>query len=246
VHTPPIPDLSFEIAALGSRTRVVAGCDEVGRGALAGPVSVGMVTLDRTVLTDTEQGVPAGLRDSKLLRPSAREALVPRICHWASGYAVGHASAAEIDELGILRALRLAGERAIQALVVPPDLILLDGSYDWLTRPAPVPASRVPASRMSASGAHDTSPRVELRVKADVTCASVAAASVLAKVERDRQMVELAGTYPGYGWEGNKGYGSPGHRRALREIGPCVEHRRSWQLVAPAEQGALFSTAASR
>jgi ribonuclease HII len=164
---------------------------------------------------------PTGLRDSKLLAPSVRESLVPRIEAWACCWAVGHASAAEIDEVGILRALRLAGERALALLPVRPALFLLDGNYDWLTRP----------ERSKASPLQVESGQVTLQVKADQTCASVAAASVIAKVERDRIMVELAGSYPGYGWEANKGYGAPEHRKALVALGPCEQHRKSWHLV---------------
>jgi ribonuclease HII len=213
-----IPDLSWERAAIRAGSMVVAGCDEVGRGALGGPVSVGVVVLSAAVLDSVDP--PSGLRDSKLLRAAARESLVPAIREWAAAFAVGNASAAEIDEFGILRALRLAGERAIAALPIPPDLVLLDGNYDWFARPV-----RVPHSPMTTP----VTP-VELRVKADLTCASVAAASVLAKVERDRHMVDLAAAYPAYGWDQNKGYASPGHLAALREQGPCIEHRRSWRI----------------
>ena len=129
---------------LASDRVTVAGCDEVGRGSLGGPVSVGMVVVDATT-----RRPPTGLRDSKLLPPAARESLVPRICSWSRCWAIGHASAAEIDELGILRALRLAGERALASLEVRPDLVLLDGNYDWFTRPERSPAS--PTSRSSPS-----------------------------------------------------------------------------------------------
>ena len=165
------------------------------------------------------------MRDSKLLAPPARRALVPRIKRWAVACAVGHASAAEIDELGILRALRLAGERALAGLPAVPELVLLDGNYDWFRRPPPPPGSLLP----------DGPREVELRVKADVTCASVAAASVIAKVERDAIMEDLADRHPGYGWRENKGYATPDHIASLRERGPCCEHRRSWRLACSAE-----------
>jgi ribonuclease HII len=172
---------------------------------------------------------PAGLRDSKLLTPAVRESLVPRIESWACCWAIGHASAAEIDSMGILRALRLAGERALAGLAARPEVVLLDGNYDWFTRPEPSAAS--PA--MVEPG------QVTLKVKADLTCASVAAASVIAKVARDRLMVELAGSYPWYGWHANKGYGAPEHRAALLEKGPCEEHRRSWHLLVSDEEAVL-------
>jgi ribonuclease HII len=198
--------------------RWLAAVDEVGRGSLAGPVSVGVVLVDVAVRT-----APTGLRDSKLLTPAARDALVPRLRRWAPAWAVGHASAAEIDAIGILRALRLAGERAFAALPERPQLVLLDGSYDWVTRPQPT---------LFDEPEPDGSPlRVTTRVKADLTCASVAAASVLAKTTRDAMMVELSSAHPAYGWEVNKGYASPEHRAALLEHGPCVQHRRSWNLL---------------
>lgn len=217
------PNLKLERDLLVADRVAVAGCDEVGRGSLGGPVSVGMVVVDAVT-----RRPPTGLRDSKLLPPAAREALVPRINSWSSCWAIGHASAAEIDEIGILRALRLAGERAVSKLPVRPDLILLDGNYDWFTRP----------DRSSASPTTVEPEQVTLKVKADLTCASVAAASVIAKVARDRLMVELSRSYPCYGWHSNKGYAAPEHRAALLDVGPCEEHRRSWRLLVsddPAE-----------
>ncbi len=126
----PVPTLRLERQLLRDGVRVLAGMDEVGRGALGGPVSVGVVLVDLTV-----RSAPVGLRDSKLLTPDARAALAPRIRRWVRGHAVGHASAAEIDARGIIAALRLAGERALAALPLQPDLVLLDGSHNWLTRP---------------------------------------------------------------------------------------------------------------
>jgi ribonuclease HII len=210
------PNLKLERQLLGNDRVRIAGCDEVGRGSLGGPVSVGMVVVDATT-----RRPPTGLRDSKLLPPAAREALVPRIESWSSCWGIGHASAAEIDEVGILRALRLAGERALASLRLRPDLVLLDGNYDWFTRPEPT------ATAPTSLGPD----QVTLRIKADLACASVAAASVIAKVERDRLMVDLARWYPVYGWHSNKGYAAPEHRAALLEVGPCEEHRRSWRLL---------------
>ena len=179
------PNLKVERDLLGAGNAVVAGCDEVGRGSLGGPVSVGLVVVDATT-----RRPPAGLRDSKLLAPAVRETLVPRIESWSCCWAIGNASAAEIDEIGILRALRLAGERALAHLRVRPDLVLLDGNYDWFTRP----------ERSTSSPTEIEPNQVTLKVKADLTCASVAAASVIAKVARDRRMMQLAGLYPWYGW----------------------------------------------
>ena len=216
------PHLRHERVLLRDGARLLAGMDEVGRGSLAGPVSVGVVVVDVTT-----RSAPKGVADSKLLAPAARTRLLPALGRWGLARAVGHASAAEIDEVGIIAALRLAGTRAMAAVtatVGPVDVVLLDGSHDWLSRPAqadlftldddpPVPA-----------------PRVHMRVKADRTCASVAAASVLAKCERDAMMVDLAAEHPAYRWDENKGYASPEHMAALRELGPSVLHRRSWRL----------------
>lgn len=213
-----VPNLRLERQLAGDRY-LVAGSDEVGRGSLGGPVSVGVVVVDAS-----SRRPPTGLRDSKLLTPQARRALVPRIRRWARASAVGHASAAEIDEVGILRALRLAGERALSALPALPDQVLLDGNYDWYNRPEPSAAS--PLARWCGAAALP----VQLAVRADLTCASVAAASVLAKVTRDQLMEELAVSYPGYHWHRNKGYATRAHRDALAALGPCVEHRRSWRL----------------
>jgi ribonuclease HII len=182
------------------------------------------------VVVDATTGrPPADLRDSKLLAPAVRESLVPEIQAWAHSWAVGHANAREIDDMGILRALRLAGERALALLSVRPGKFLLDGNYDWLTRPA----------RAKASPLEVGPGQVRLEVRGDQTCASVAAASVLAKVERDRMMVELARKHPGYGWEANKGYGAPAHRKALAILGPCEQHRKSWHLVDDDETAPL-------
>ncbi|MGO8877102.1 MAG: ribonuclease HII [Acidimicrobiales bacterium] len=218
------PNLKLEREMLAEGNCFVAGCDEVGRGSLGGPVSVGMV-----VVNAATRRPPAGLRDSKLLAPHVRESLVSRIESWSCCWAIGHASAAEIDEIGILRALRLAGERALALLKVRPNLVLLDGNYDWFTRP----------ERSMSSPTEIEPEQVTLKVKADLTCASVAAASVIAKVARDRHMVELADRYPWYGWRSNKGYAAPEHRAALLEVGPCEEHRKSWHLLL-ADEGALI------
>ena len=209
------PNLTTERSRLAEGHLSVCGSDEVGRGSLAGPVTVGVVVVD----VDTRRP-PGGLRDSKLLTPAAREDLVPRIERWAVAYAVGHAEAAEIDRIGIMRALRLAGERALASLPCAPSMVLLDGNFDWFRRPTRCTDSPL-----------DTGPdHVELRIKADLACASVAAASVMAKVERDRLMREMHVEFPDYGWELNKGYATSDHMAALREVGPSVQHRRSWRL----------------
>ena len=160
--------------------------------------------------------VPAGLRDSKLLTPAARRALVDVVDRWCLDHAVGHASAAEVDALGLTAALGLAGVRALGALSVRPDAVLLDGSHDWLGPPDGPGRGAVPP--------------VTTRVRADRTCASVAAASVLAKVARDRVMVDLDGQHPGYGWAANKGYGTGDHLAGVERLGLTVHHRHTWRF----------------
>lgn len=213
----PTRALEHELLAAGNG--VVAGMDEVGRGALAGPVSVGLVVVDAATGRH-----PAALRDSKLLRAEHREELLGPVRAWCHAHAVGHASPAEIDAVGIIGGLRLAGLRALAAVRlagVEPDVVVLDGNHDWLSS-TDLFDDEVPA----AGGV----PPVLTRTKADMTCAMVAGASVLAKCERDALMVELAGEHPGYAWESNKGYSAPDHVAGLRSNGPCAEHRRSWRL----------------
>ena len=226
------PTLRVERALQRAGHRVLAGMDEVGRGALAGPVSVGVVLIDETC-----RSAPTGVRDSKLLAAHAREALVPRIERWSLAHAVGHASPAEIDEIGIIAALRLAGLRALAAvsaeLALEPDLVILDGNHDWLTAPEEVGLLGLERS---------TTPPVTTMVKADLRCSSVAAASVLAKVSRDRLMTTYAAEHTAYGWEGNKGYAAPEHIEALRRHGPCALHRRSWRLPGTGHDGWVVPT----
>ncbi|MFC6706293.1 ribonuclease HII [Flexivirga alba] len=211
------PSLRVERSLQREGYRLIAGMDEVGRGALAGPVSVGVVVIDEHTRT-----VPQGVKDSKLLSPMARERMVPAVRRWATDYAVGHASAQEIDDVGIMVALRRAGTRALEALRVIPDLVVLDGNHDWLTDP----------EREGLLALLDDSPRippVTTLIKADMKCSSVAAASVLAKVERDAMLVGFHDDFPQYNWAGNKGYSAPDHLAALEAHGPCVLHRRSWR-----------------
>lgn len=204
------PSLDTERAILRENAEFVIGCDEVGRGAIAGPVAVGVAAIGTAV-----PDFPVGLRDSKMLSEKKREHLAPLAASWTAFSAVGLASAAEIDEVGIVAALGLAGRRALvalheQGLSINRSVVLLDGAHDWLT-----PSLTRP-------------PRVRLRVKADRDCASVAAASVIAKVHRDRLMIEADARHPGYGWAGNKGYGSAGHFAAIAELGATALHRHTW------------------
>jgi len=233
------PTLRVERALQRAGHRLLAGMDEVGRGALAGPVSVGVVVID-----DVCRSAPVGVKDSKLLSHQMRERMVPKIQRWATAYAVGHASPEEIDRYGIMVALRFAGTRALAALPVIPDLVILDGNYDWLTDP-----QRVGLLGLLADG-DGFAPCVPVltMVKADMFCSSVAAASVLAKVERDAMMVALAAQVPHYAWELNKGYSAPEHFAALGSRGPSVHHRRSWHLpgvAQPADPGCGLQVASS-
>jgi len=213
------PSLRMERSLLRDGVTFLACADEVGRGALSGPATVGMV-----VITAETKTAPKGVRDSKLLTPEARTRLAPKVRRWALSHSVGHASPDEIDEFGIIAALRLAGHRALAGLAVTPDLILLDGNHDYLSPPDQVALFGTPV------GLADRVPPVITAIKADMRCAAVAAASILAKTSRDALMVELAKTHPGYGWQENKGYASPEHIEALRALGPCAAHRRSWSL----------------
>lgn len=185
---------------------LLAAIDEVGRGALAGPVAVGAVVIDAGTPT-----APRGVRDSKECPEPERVRLAPRIRRWALMSAVGMATPQEIDDRGIIAALSLAAARALNALGVRPDLLLLDGNHDWMSRVGP-------------------GVRVVTRVGGDRECASVAAASILAKVVRDAHMVELNARAPEFGWAANKGYAAPSHIAALERLGPTEWHRRSWNL----------------
>ena len=235
------PSLKVERGLQRGGHRLIAGMDEVGRGALAGPVSVGVVVIDEVC-----RSAPVGVKDSKLLSPQMRERLVPRIQRWATAYAVGHASPGEIDRHGIMMALRLAGTRALaelSRLSVIPDLVILDGNHDWLTDP-----ERFGLLSLLGEGP-DLARCVPVMtiVKADLSCSSVAAASVLAKVERDAMMVRLAADVPHYAWELNKGYCAPEHVAALQSHGPSAHHRSSWRLpgvngATGAQGGEAFET----
>lgn len=210
-----------------ARHRLVAGVDEVGRGALAGPVTVGVAVVSRA----TSDAFPAGLRDSKLLPPAVREQLRQPVCDWVVGHAVGHAQAVEIDAIGIIAALRLAAARAfavVGAAGLTPGAVILDGKHNWLAPDLMDPEPLPPIEE------------VAMRIRADASCAVVAAASVVAKVERDAIMVRLQD--PGYDWVNNKGYATPAHQEALRALGPCDLHRRSWNLrpgVGAADDGMM-------
>jgi ribonuclease HII len=182
---------------------VIVGIDEVGRGAWAGPLAVGaaIVPRDRRV---------NGVRDSKLLTERDRERLFDRIAEWCVAWGVGTVSHLECDELGMAAAQRLATQRALAGLGVVPDAAVSDGTWDFITPLVPV---------------------VEMRVKADLHCLSVAAASILAKVVRDREMRLHAEHFPPWSFDTNKGYPCPTHKAALQGYGPSSIHRRSWVFM---------------
>jgi ribonuclease HII len=203
-----MPDLSLETRLGAEHGRVVVGIDEAGRGPWAGPVVAAAAWLDRAAL---EPSLLAGLDDSKRLAPAARERLYRRLVAAAPGGArigLGEASVAEIDRLNILQATLLAMARAVAGLGLAPDAALVDGN-------------RAP----------DLPCPVETVVKGDARSLSVAAASIVAKVTRDRHMADLALKHPGYGWERNQGYGTAEHRAALTRLGVTPEHRRSFRPV---------------
>jgi ribonuclease HII len=218
------PSLAVERSLWEAGDDVVVGVDEVGRGAWAGPLTVGAAVLpqDRRVYK---------VRDSKVLTEVEREALFERIAGWCRAWAVGHASVEECFELGMADAQRLAARRAVEGLGLSPDAVLVDGNWDFV-----------------GGG------RTRRLIKGDARCLSIAAASILAKVTRDRIMRAEAEHYPGYDFEWNKGYPCPRHRIALKGIGPSAIHRRSWAFmddlpwpgekrhVRPDPQGQLFST----
>ncbi|GAA2794969.1 ribonuclease HII [Kitasatospora sp. CM 4170] len=196
------PTHSVERSLRRAGAKIVVGLDEVGRGAWAGPVTVG------AAVTGLRRP-PEGLTDSKLLTELRREALAPVLADWVTAYALGHASALECDELGMTAALRLAAVRALEALPVEPDAVILDGKHDYLGGPW----------------------RVRTVIKGDQSCICVSAASVLAKVHRDGLMADLGETHPEYGFADNAGYPSPVHRAALEELGPTEQHRVSWAFM---------------
>lgn len=214
------PTLRVERALFRDGATLVIGVDEVGRGAIAGPVAVGLGVF----LPDVRR-MPKGLRDSKLLSEPKRDELHPQVQEWAPHWAVGLADNAEVDRLGIVPGLGLAAVRGLEQLVaqgVPVEaaVVVLDGSHDWLT---PALAGWGEAAR----------PRVMTRVKADRDCATVAAASVLAKVHRDRLMIDADAVHTGYEWTSNKGYASAAHYAAIERQGASPLHRWSW-LRTPA------------
>ena len=195
------PTLALEKQLWAQGHDVVVGLDEVGRGAWAGPLTVGAAVLptDRRVY---------GVRDSKQLSAPRREQLFSRVGEWCRAWAVGHASHEECDELGMSAAQRLAARRALDGLGLEPDMVLMDGRWNFVG-----------------------GPNTRTLVKGDTTCLSISTASILAKVSRDRIMRADAEHHPGYDFERNKGYPCPRHQLALQGYGPTAIHRRSWAFM---------------
>lgn len=208
------PKLTLERKLLAEWDLIIS-LDEVGRGALAGPVAVGAAVMDAA---GARRRVPEGLRDSKLVTEKRRPDVAARAAAWVQTSAVGWASAAEVDEVGIMRALGLAASRAVLGVVaqgasMDRTLVLLDGNHDYVSAVHPGPLTVRPV------------------VKGDRDCASVSAASVIAKVARDSLMVELHEGHPSYQWDRNKGYASAEHREAIRSGGLTPHHRSSWAIT---------------
>lgn len=208
------PTLTLERRLL-RECEIVISLDEVGRGALAGPVAVGAAVMDAA---GARRRVPEGLRDSKLVTEKRRPDVAARASAWVQASSVGWASAAEVDQVGIMRALGLAASRAVQGVLAQGiaaegALVLLDGNHDYLSAVHPTPLTVRPV------------------VKADRDCASVSAASVIAKVARDTYMAELHDGHPAYQWNRNKGYASLEHRDAIRTLGLSPHHRASWAIA---------------
>src|SRR5579871_3941121 len=196
-----MPHFIYESRLLKTMVGPVCGVDEAGRGPLAGPVVAAAVILNR-------KRMPKGLNDSKQLTESDREALFPQIMEMAVAVGVGEASVGEIDMVNIRQATHLAMARAVRALSVAANFALVDGND----------APALPC-------------RCDTLVEGDAKSVSIAAASIIAKVTRDRMMRALHEQFPGYGWFTNKGYGTEEHLVALNRLGPCVHHRRSFAPV---------------
>lgn len=214
--------MSVSVPTLGLERRLlkefdlIISLDEVGRGALAGPVAVGAAAM---TAAGARRRIPDGLRDSKLVTEKRRPDVALRASAWVQASGIGWATSAEVDEVGIMRSLGLAASRAVQAIAdqgisLENVLILLDGNHDYLSavHPHPVPVRPV--------------------IKADRDCASVSAASVIAKVARDTYMTEIHEGHPAYQWDRNKGYASAEHRHAIHSLGLSPHHRSSWAITA--------------
>ncbi|WP_425992906.1 ribonuclease HII [Brevundimonas sp. TWP2-3-2] len=208
------PTLTLETLLSQRVGGLVCGVDEAGRGPWAGPVSAGAVIL-------SADNIPEGINDSKALTAGRREGLAVEIKRCAVAWGVGFASPEEIEALNILQATGLAMRRAIETMSVQPKAALVDGNYRF----------KLPCE-------------VETAVGGDGLSLSIAAASILAKTARDRIMIEMDAKYPGYGFASHKGYNAPIHQAALKAMGPCAIHRRSWApiraLLSPSPAGLVI------
>ena len=207
------PSLDLERELL-EKHDVVIGIDEVGRGALAGPVASGAFFLTAELL----EGMPKDLKDSKLVPEPKRAALAHEVANWGEAR-VGLSGAEFVDQRGIMAALKAAVVQTLKDVSYSNPIVLLDGSHNFLA---------------------DLDVEVVMKTKADRDCGSVAAAAISAKVARDSLMVELAKIYPGYGFEENKGYASQKHIEAIQAMGPSPEHRKSWLTKILADDLLLF------
>lgn len=210
------PNRTVERELLDQGFEVIVGVDEVGRGAWAGPIMVGAAVLP------VERRV-YGVRDSKMLTEAERERLFDRVARWCTAWAVGAASETECDEVGMAEAQRRAARRAIEGLGVTPDQVLVDGNWDFVGLGC---TKRI--------------------VRGDASCLTIAAASILAKVTRDRYMRAEANNYPPYEFDSNKGYPCPRHKMALRALGPSAIHRRTWIFMEGLPWGNAGARAAPR
>ncbi|MGH9115005.1 MAG: ribonuclease HII [Acidimicrobiales bacterium] len=210
------PTLTLERAMWEAGHRTVVGVDEVGRGSWAGPIMVGAAVIP-------ERSRVYGVRDSKMLREAERERLFDRLARWCVAWGVGAASQEECDHLGMAGAQRLAARRAIDRLGVAPDQVLVDGNWDFVGLGC---TKRV--------------------IRGDATCLSIATASVLAKVTRDRFMRAESDNYPGYEFDSNKGYPCPRHKMALHAYGPSAIHRRTWVFMEGLAWGIAGARASPR
>lgn len=223
------PSLNLERELWAAGHRFVIGMDEVGRGAIAGPVAVGVSLIDRDGKANS-QPWPEKLCDSKLISEKVRNELLAPVSDWVEASAVGMVSAQRIDSEGIVAALAAAGADALrellndsllrQAIAQDGAVIILDGSHNWL-------------------GEKAMGMPVMVKTKADRDCVSVAAASVISKVQRDSLMIRLANQHQAYGFDGHKGYASEAHIRAIHEHGPSSEHRLTWLTKILAENSTL-------
>lgn len=195
------PDLKVEQQWWDQGAEIIVGLDEVGKGSWAGPLTLGAVVLRPDADID-------GIRDSKQLSPIRRSEAYSNRETWCAASGIGHATAQECDHLGMSQAQRLAASRALDALGLVPDRVLVDGHWDFIE-----------------NGFTTTI------VKGDQSVASIAAASILAKVVRDQLMQDMDKDFPAYGFAQNKGYPSPTHKVALAGYGPCPEHRQSWVFM---------------